>query len=397
MAATGSNLTLFINMKVYIVRFEIIRDRSAPQSVDAWFKDHLHCIFVIDNDGLHVVDITCKVSSNRLIGVLVHSLEQQLCGHLQHIIVPDRILIILKGNRRVTALVDIAIINITRNRSLEEKQIRRTHGTRVAVGHVHQVIFAIQGNNVPHMGACTGAADHITAHGVARQFSIQVAQVLERLGIALTDHVGAGVTVKHGDQLPGIDIRGEGIVFCSFRIIYDPFADSLLVGLQSFLGSLACVSRNNSLRVICRSQRSFCLGCINHIGVACGCAVFCSNRKVKGHTLLQFCITIRTTISARRNVGLNCIIAPIHIVRAITQQSREQLAKASQFTTKLIGNCIKLLVRRIAAGCSKAHCRQLCHGKRNLRRRTVTSSNLFNLRLYLIIKFLHQLRQLCSC
>ncbi len=100
----------------------------------------------------------------------------------------------------------------------------------VAPGHVHQIgVSVIHTDQVPHMGSARVTGDDEAVDPVALEFR-EVAQVLESLGIALADDVGAGVPVESPDELPGI---AEGIAgFQSVVIILHQVADLLVIAAQ---------------------------------------------------------------------------------------------------------------------------------------------------------------------
>ena len=102
------------------------------------------------------------------------------------------------------------------------------------------------------MATCTGAARHSAGDCVADSIikGGQVAQVLERLGIALADHVGVLVPVKDVDDLPGVAIRGITIT-CGIIIIRNQFTDLVFIGFQLLVVGFVLVLFYNGLG-ICR-------------------------------------------------------------------------------------------------------------------------------------------------
>ena len=137
-------------------------------------------------------------------------------------------------------------------RCFQEQLIWVADGIPVAVCHIHQVVLALQGDDVPHMSALTGASSHLTGHGIADgaiKFG-QVAQVLEGLGITLTDHFGVGIIVKDVDDLPGVAIRGITIT-CGIIIIRNQFTDLVFIGFQLLVVGFVLVLFYNGLG-ICR-------------------------------------------------------------------------------------------------------------------------------------------------
>ena len=86
----------------------------------------------------------------------------------------------------------------------------------VAVGHVHQVVFLLQADDVPHMRR-TAVGNSVSNKGpycgVAGCIikSAQVAEVLEGFGIALTHYLRVCVIVKYIYYLPGVAVQaGRG-------------------------------------------------------------------------------------------------------------------------------------------------------------------------------------------
>ena len=92
--------------------------------------------------------------------------------------------------------------------------------------------------------AVHGARGQIAGHLRVAACPRQVAQVLERLGIALAHHVGFGVAVEYVDQLPRVAV---GVVCCArrFRIVVHGICDVLPVGHQLTVGALILVGRHH--------------------------------------------------------------------------------------------------------------------------------------------------------
>ena len=111
------------------------------------------------------------------------------------------------------------------------------------------------------MAAGTGA----TGHGAADADTIQTAhvtQILERLGITLTDHLGGHIAIKHRDQLPGIAIGGAAVFRCGI-VVGNSIADIFLVSFELFVirfGGIGC----NHLGCIV-----FCCSDLSHIRCHC--------------------------------------------------------------------------------------------------------------------------------
>ena len=78
--------------------------------------------------------------------------------------------------------------------NLFHKQIVRcADGSCVTVSHIYQIILRFNIYYIPHMAAGSGTAGHCTADGKAGRTIGEigkVAQILERLGVALTHNIG---------------------------------------------------------------------------------------------------------------------------------------------------------------------------------------------------------------
>ena len=175
----------------------------------------------------------------------------------------SRFIVISKSNIAAGSCKGIAAGNGAGGTRQEQTAIR-TGSAAVAVGHVHQIVAAIQGDDVPHMAACTGAAGHLTGDGIAVNAAGLIAQVLEGLGIALADHIGFAVAVKDPDQLPGVRISGEAVgAGCSVVIGYQ-IADLIPEACQLVVDSGRLVFFHNCLCVGCCSNGRRCHSRIDH-------------------------------------------------------------------------------------------------------------------------------------
>ena len=78
----------------------------------------------------------------------------------------------------------------------------------IAVRHVNQVVLAVPHvDDVPHVRTLAGSAVHRARRGDAIDVQIEVglvAQIFERLGIALADHIRRRILVKNPNHLPRI-------------------------------------------------------------------------------------------------------------------------------------------------------------------------------------------------
>ena len=197
-----------------------------------------------------------------VVGVLLAQLEHFLAPHRFHFIIvciDDGASI---GGKR--------ILRIPRAGRLgdHEQLVGSTHGARIAVGNVHQIVSAGGLHDVPHMAAGAGAAVHHAAYAVAVDLLIkiaQVAQVLEGLGIAFADDVGGRIAVKHPDQLPGVAVGGVGGIIRSGVVVGNEIADLLHVGAELFFIALVCMLVHDGLRLADGSSRSAGLGSIGRV------------------------------------------------------------------------------------------------------------------------------------
>ena len=150
--------------------------------------------------------------------------------------------------------------------SAEEELIRSANRAGVAVGHVHKVIPAADGHNVPHVVAVIHlAADQRAGRPALLILERQIAQVLECLGVALADHIGVGIAIEHVDELPRVAV---GVAASrSASIIGHLSFDVLTVRHELLVIGLACVSIDHSLRFFRRVRHRFCLGGVRLKGV----------------------------------------------------------------------------------------------------------------------------------
>ena len=119
-------------------------------------------------------------------------------------------IVIGKGNS------DKLVAAIGLGRAAHQEQLVRAHSADITVGHIHQVAQAFDAHQVPHVTAAVQSAGDDVAQDILLEGG-HIAQILEGLGIALTDHVGGGIAVKDVNQLPGVAVfreiaRGSGIV-----------------------------------------------------------------------------------------------------------------------------------------------------------------------------------------
>ena len=157
----------------------------------------------------------------------------------------------------------------------KEQLLRRTDRALVAVGHVHKVVRAADGHDIPHVAAFARAACHRAGHqraGNARilesaSIGCQVAQVLERLGVALADDIGVVLAVEHIDQLPGIAVGLAGSHGC--RIVGYLFFDVIKICHELVVIALGGVVRDHFSCFVRRVRHRAGFGGVRHEGIVC--------------------------------------------------------------------------------------------------------------------------------
>ena len=135
-------------------------------------------------------------------------------------------------------------------------------------------------------------------------FLRQVAEVLERLGIALTDHIGVGIVVKDPQQLPRV-LAILGATSAGRRVVIGVVGtDVVLIGLQLLVVSLAAVGGYHRF---CHTHR------VRHIGNVGGILVGAT--EILRH--------LQADGVARRCKGpAQRLAEPIHFVGQIHHQRR---------------------------------------------------------------------------
>ena len=151
-------------------------------------------------------------------------------------------------------------------------------------------------------------------HGAdpAVAFLRQVAQVLERLGIALAHHIGAGVVVKHPQQLPGIAV---GCACVDAEVVGDLVADILPVCLQLVMVGLAAVGGHHLLG--CRHRR-------RHVGNIGG--VQTAVTELRGHLEFERDV-LQAVIRYIRIDDAHRLVVPVQRIRQIRQQCLPHLVR----------------------------------------------------------------------
>ena len=197
-----------------------------------------------------------------------------------------------------------------------------THGTRIGVGDVDQIVAAVlHGHDVPHMiFAVHRAGDKVTL-GILQ--IRQVTQILEGLGIPLAHHIGGAVAVQHIDQLPRIVVHAERNRRSVGRIIVvrDPAADLVPIGHQFFIVALVLVGLHDRFGGIDSLPHSCHIIGHDHIVVAIA-IVFgnCKNVVYSGDPCF---LGIERIIHTRAHTVR--LIKPVQLVRAVVKQRGHQL------------------------------------------------------------------------
>ena len=140
----------------------------------------------------------------------------------------------------------------------------------------------------------------------------QVAQVLERLGVALAHHIGAGVAVKHPQQLPGIAV---GCVLVDAGVVGDLVADILPVCLQLAIVGLAAVGGYHLLGY--RHRR-------RHVGIVGG--VQAAAAELRGHREAERNV-LPAVIRYVRIADAHRLVVPVQRIRQIRQQRLPHLVR----------------------------------------------------------------------
>ena len=193
------------------------------------------------------------------------------------------VLVICICNTASSSLERIALIPASGIISCKEQPAVLSDSSSVTVGHIHQVIFTTQRNDIPHVRPFTCTAGHRACDRITRQ-SAQITEVLERLGISLADNICRVIAVKYIDQLPRVAITARVTLSCSSGIIIDQITDRIsksnhlrIIRVSSVLlcnsaGRFGCTCRCTCL------LRVYCL----HLRVSRGPPVLCADCKSKG-------------------------------------------------------------------------------------------------------------------
>ena len=200
--------------------------------------------------------------------------------------------------------------------------------TRIAVGHVHQIVGTIHGDEVPHMAAALAVKVHVTRDADAVQ-TAQIAQILKCLGIALADHHGTLIPVKDIDQLPGITVAA-GISAIDDRIvIFDPIADFISVSCQLVVGRFGCIGIHDGLGIDLGGTD------LGHIGGHCGvAAILIAGGNIKDSVKLgNGCLrpvsrsvhALTGTAHGIVHAGARSLVKPVQVKGAVTEQGTDDL------------------------------------------------------------------------
>ena len=235
--------------------------------------------------------------------------------------------------------------------ALHEQQVGIAHRAGIAVGDVHQEAHTAQRDDVPHVVAPGGvfAGVHHAAGadgGGAAPEGAHVAQVLEGLGVALADHLGALVVVEHPHQLPGIavgGIVGRGVIVVAHRV-----ADGLLVGGQLRQVALGGVAVDDGLRSGRGSLHGLGDGGVEVAGPShAGGGIILGHREfvdeeavLKGDEFFVFIVIFANEKSLSFRVPsvapgsrqrTHSLVIPVHLVGAIRHQRVQHLAEVNVY------------------------------------------------------------------
>ena len=197
----------------------------------------------------------------------------------------------------------------------EEQLCGVAHRPLIAVGHIRQVVRPVDAHHVPHMSVAIHRAGNVQRlHGADPAVALlrQVAQVLERLGVALAHHIGAGVAVKHPQQLPGIAVD---CVLVDAEVVGDLVADILPVCLQLVIVGLAAVGRHHLLG--CRHRR-------RHGGNIGGVQTVAA--ELRGHREFERDV-LPAVIRYIRIADAHRLVVPVQRIRQIRQQRLPHLVR----------------------------------------------------------------------
>ena len=236
----------------------------------------------------------------------------------------------------------IAVFHISVSTCKEQAAVR-TNTAGIAVGHVHQIIAATNGYDVPHMRAAGSAAGHhacncITGHVAAE--ATQIAQVLERLGIALADNIGGRVTVKNRDQLPRIDVCAEIAAHGCVVVILHQCADCIPVTDQLLIIGCGSIGIHNILCLGNGLRRRSGFGCICSELVTG--AVIIRNRKFQNDLRQRLAGDITRSTAGR-------LFIPVKFKGQVRKQSIHHMSQL--FSCKAVARERNLGIHRITGHC----------------------------------------------
>ena len=145
------------------------------------------------------------------------------------------------------------------------------NGSRVAIGDVDEIVpVVVHAHDIPHVCASARAAGHGSRGEEAFNLRVlpwprEVAQVLERLGVALTHDRGAFVAVEGPDELPGVSV-GSALILCRSGVIRHLGAYCLLVRFELLEVRLVLVVAHDALCLLDRFV-NHAIGLFNQCGI----------------------------------------------------------------------------------------------------------------------------------
>ena len=261
--------------------------------------------------NLLVVLITQERQIQNAVFLRAMQINRRLDGYLGSILLLCLIGIEV-GQRIVLDVKGIAIFNAAFGTGHKELAVF-SEGTLFTVGHVHQIVSALNGHNVPHVGAVR-ITGNLEAFHIPVKFR-QFAQILEGLGITFTDHVCLFVIIKDIDQLPGIPIAAVVVLIRCFGIIRNQAADFLFEGRQLLIVSFVLVLFGYLLGIGSRSLHSgqFRGGGVLVTSLIARCY---SHGNLQGSHINHLSIGNYTT----PDIHTVSLIKPVKVVRAVHQQ-----------------------------------------------------------------------------
>ena len=159
-----------------------------------------------------------------------------------------------------------------------------------------------------------------------------VAEVLEGLGIALADHVGAGIVVKDVDKGPGADVLVEGVVVVGcIPVVLHQRADGIGVGAELVIVGVCGVLAHDGLCIGGRVHRTLELYGVDGGDILVVAGRLIVDRGKEGE--------VQTIPGA---VAIACAVVPEELIGAVVVDGVE--------------NEVDVHVKDVVAGAGKADC-----------------------------------------